>query len=98
MENDRLSVTVRFFGSLHFLMKDRALPVHRTISVPQEGCKGFELAEALGLPMEKIEAVFINGLIQSLDVKILPGDRVAFVPPGTPGPYRVLLGIYKKKR
>ena len=49
--------------------------------------KRFELQE------EKIEAVFRNGLIQSLDKKVFPGDRVAFVPCGTPGPYRVLLGM-----
>ena len=24
-----------------------------------------------------------------------PGDRVALLPPGTPGPYRVLLGFKK---
>lgn len=43
-----------------------------------------------------IEAVFINGkAYQPEEGLVKPGDRVAFIPPGTPGPYRVLLGIKK---
>lgn len=59
-------------------------------------CSGVELAQKLDLPREKIEAIFINGLAHSPEEgRIKPGDRVAFLPPGTPGPYRVLLGIKK---
>jgi molybdopterin converting factor small subunit len=74
-------------------MKEKGLPDHLEERVPPEGKTGHDLAEKLGLPTEKIEAVFRNGHIQRLDEKIYPGDRVAFVPPGTPGPYRVLLGM-----
>ena len=74
-------------------MKEKGLPDHLEEGVPPEGRSGRELAAALGLPTDRIEAVFRNGTIQRLDDRIYPGDRVAFVPPGTPGPYRVLLGM-----
>ena len=88
-------VTVRLFGFLRSFMKEKGLPDCLDESVPPEGKTGLEVATKLGLPAEKIEAVFINGLIRQLDEKIYPGDRVAFVPSGTPGPYRVLLGMVK---
>jgi len=60
-----------------------------------EGITVDELAERLGLEEGDVEAAFINGEITSLDSTLHDGDRVALVPPGTPGPYRVLLGIAK---
>ena len=88
-------VTVRLFGFLRSFMKEKGLPDCLDQSVPPEGKTGLEIATELGLPKERIEAVFINGLVKQLDAKICPGDRVAFVPSGTPGPYRVLLGMVK---
>jgi hypothetical protein len=78
-------------------MKDRGLPVYYEKPVPEEGKTGRALAGDLGLPTEKIEAVFRNGLIQPLYDRVFPGDRVAFVPHGTPGPYRVLLGMVREE-
>ena len=79
-------VTIRLFASLRALMKERGLPVCYEWVVPREGKTGFEIAAELELPEERIEAKFRNGLIQGLDQKVFPGDRVAFVPRGTPGP------------
>ena len=90
-------VNIRLFGFLRSYRKERALPDCFHETVPPEGKSGLELAAEVGLPTEKIEAVFINGLVKQLDAKIYPGDRVAFVPSGTPGPYRVLLGMVKGK-
>jgi len=62
----------------------------------KDQCTALELAEKLDLPSELIEAVFVNGLASPVeDGVIKPGDRVAFIPPGTPGPYRALLGMVK---
>jgi len=59
-------------------------------------CSALELANILDLPLDMIEAVFVNGKAASLeDGQVKPGDRVGFVPPGTPGPYRALLGMVK---
>jgi len=100
MKEDKESgvVTIRLFGSLRALMRERGLPVGYERVVPREGKTGFEVAEELELPEERIEVMFRNGLIRSLDEKVFPGDRVAFVPPGTPGPYRVLLGMVGGKK
>ncbi|MGW8320920.1 MAG: MoaD/ThiS family protein [Thermodesulfobacteriota bacterium] len=88
-------VDIRLFGFLQSFMKEKGLPDRFDETVPSEGKSGLEVAAKLGLPAERIEAVFINGLIRQMDAKIYPGDRVAFVPSGTPGPYRVLLGMVK---
>ena len=65
-----------------------------TLEMP-EGITVGELAARLGLEEGDVEAAFINGRITSVDSALHDGDRVALVPPGTPGPYRVLLGIAK---
>lgn len=51
----------------------------------------------LGLGDQDVEAVMINGKVVSRHTRLKAGDRVAFIPPGTPGPYRVLLGFYAEK-
>ncbi len=56
-----------------------------------------DIITRLGLKTDDIEAVFINGRIQSFDTILCDKDRFAVFPPGIPGPYRVLLGIVKKK-
>jgi hypothetical protein len=89
-------VTVRLFGFLRSLMRERGLPDYYEREIPGEGSTGSEIAAELRLPEERIEAVFRNGNVQRLDARIFPGDRVAFVPYGTPGPYRVLLGMVRK--
>lgn len=88
------TTTVRMFGALHTLRRERGLEPTVEVSIPSGGCVACDLARELDLPLEKIEAVFVNHLAHGLDHIIRPGDRVAFVPTGVPGPHRVLLGIY----
>lgn len=95
MPNEAECVEVRAFSFLKNTFDERgwSSPYYFPLAKP---CSPRELARQLELPQEKIEAVFINGLIQPLDEgEIKGGDRVAFVPPGTPGPYRVYLGMVK---
>jgi hypothetical protein len=100
MENTQISpnnnqLEVRAFGELKKIFDERnwPFPIMYTIEKP---CNAIELANLLNLPTDKIEAVFINGSAYSLDKGIIhPGDRVAYVPPGTPGPYRLMLGLVK---
>lgn len=88
------NTTVRMFGALHTIRRERGLEPMTKVSIPPEGCVASVLARDLELPMEKIEAVFVNHLAYGLEHMIQPGDRVAFVPTGIPGPHRLLLGIY----
>jgi len=57
-----------------------------------------EFISQVCLAPEEVEAVFINGKVSSFDTILQDKDRVALVPPGIPGPYRVLLGFVNKKR
>ena len=56
-----------------------------------------DVITSLGLDKGKVEAAFVNGRVAPFTTKLRDGDRLALVPPGTPGPYRVLLGIRDTK-
>lgn len=87
--------TIRMFGLLHSIRQQRALPSVVELEVPEEGVSARQLAVDLDLPVDEIEGVFCNHVVHSLEHRIRPGDRVAFVPPGTPGPHRFMLGLYR---
>lgn len=91
-------VTIRLFGSLHTFCTENELPTLRTHVVPAEGMTAHDLAAQLELPLHEIEGVFANGHVYGPDHVIMPGDRVAFVPRGTPGPHRVFLGLFDAGR
>lgn len=88
------NTTVRIFGSLRPFRTERGLPCTLTVAIPPEGMAARDLAVFLHLPPDKIEGVFVNHDLHGIGVHISPGDRVAFVPYGTPGPHRVFLGLY----
>ena len=88
-------VEIRAFSFLKKIFDERDWPFPLQFALESK-CSGAELAEMLSLPVEKIEAVFVNGCAKPLaEALIKPGDRIAFVPYGTPGPYRVLLGFFR---
>lgn len=88
-------VTVRMFGLLHMYRSERGLPSTVEVDIPPAGLSGRELAILLDLPCDQIEGIFVNRTVYGLDHPVSPGDRVAFVPYGTPGPHRVFLGLYE---
>jgi hypothetical protein len=91
---DPETVTIRMFGLLQTLRKERGLPTTVTVEVPAAGVDAETLAGQLDLPIDNIEGVFCNGTVYGLDRVIIPGDRIGFVPYGTPGPHRFYLGLY----
>ncbi|MDA3935741.1 MAG: MoaD/ThiS family protein [Actinomycetota bacterium] len=88
-------VTVRMFGLLHAARRAAGLPTTVTVSVPTEGTNARQLALDLDLDLAIIEGVFVNRTVYDLGHPVMPGDRIAFVPHGTPGPHRLYLGLYK---
>jgi len=55
---------------------------------------GGELLKALDIGAEAVEVIFVNRKAYAADIaRVQPGDRVALVPPGVPGPHRFLLGF-----
>jgi len=87
-------VTVRVFGSLRPSCDERGVPYAFTVEVPEQGMVAREIALSVGLPVETIEGVFVNHTVHGLNVRVNPGDRIAFVPNDTPGPHRMFLGLY----
>jgi molybdopterin converting factor small subunit len=91
------TVEVRGFGDLRKIFTERGWTFPLSVTIEKTMTAG-ELAKRLDIPVDKIEVTFVNGLAQGIDYPVKPGDRIAFVPPGTPGPYRVCLGFMQKKQ
>ena len=72
-----------------------SMPVFLDVDGP---VTGLELADRMGINPVDVEVIFVNGFVQSIDYIINPGDRMAFLPPGCPGPYRIALGFYGKNQ
>ena len=95
VESNPDEVEVRAFSFLKEIFDQRNWPFPIFFKLDKE-CSDTELAQMMDLPIDKIEAVFINGTAKPAgEGWVKPGDRVAFVPPGTPGPYRAILGLVK---
>lgn len=53
-----------------------------------------DLLQRLEIGRDLVEVVFVNHRASPVEsCRIRPGDRVALVPPGVPGPHRMLLGF-----
>ena len=86
---------VRMLAFLYTWQKERGRPTMLDVDVPEGGMTGRELAFGLGLPVEHIEGLFLNSTISGLDSVVSPGDRVAFVPHGTPASYPSFFGSFE---
>jgi len=64
--------------------------------IAREGMTAYDIACELRIPPEEIEGIFLNGCVKNIYDIVFPGDRVAFFPKGTPGPYRVFLGMVRE--
>ena len=87
-------VTVRAIAFLDAYCKENGLPTTMTVEIPPAGLTALDLATSIGLPLELIEGVFHNYTVAGLDVLVMPGDRVAFVPPGTPASHAAFFGRF----
>ena len=97
MENSSKTIELRGFLQLDAFLKKKfgTMPVFLEIDGP---ISGLELSKHLEIKRDDIEVIFVNGFVQQVDYIINPGDRVAFLPPGCPGPYRIALGFYGKNQ
>lgn len=91
------TIELRVFMGLVDLFKKRNWSLPLVVKL-ENTITATELIKMLNIPEQEVEIVFINGKVfLPADGVIIPGDRVALVPPGTPGPYRVLMGFVKKE-
>jgi len=98
MESDtkEKTVEVRVFGDLRRHLEERGFPPAMEMVMEEGEGRAFDFARKVGLPPEEVEAVFCNGHVQNIYDPVHPGDRIAFLPYGTPGPYRAFLGIWRE--
>ena len=95
MEAERQEIEIRFFMFLAELCKERGWTSPMQLELGEE-ISGTQLLERLEISPERVEVLLVNGkAVWPAIARIQPGDRVALLPPGTPGPYRVLLGFKK---
>ena len=96
-ENTDEPVEVRIFGALRSHMDRQNLPYMLKKEMPESALTPGDIAAELNLPVNEIEAVFVNGKVSDRESVLSPGDRIGFFPYGTPGPYRLFLGMVEKK-
>lgn len=95
---ERAWVEIRVFGTLRSWLDREGLPYLLHREVDPTGESAHDIALGLGVPPEKVEAVFFNGRVRDIDDLVFPGDRIAYLPYGTPGPYRFFLGMISVAR
>lgn len=87
------SIELHAFMGLADLFRERQWTNPREFPLDAEA-SGDELLTKLDIPREGVEVMFINRKAVAADCALIhPGDRVALVPPGVPGPHRFLLGF-----
>lgn len=87
------TATIRMFGIFHTLHRERGLSPAVAIQLSPAGRPALEIARELNLPLDMVGAVYCNHCPSGLDQIIRPGDRIAFVPKGVPGPHKCLQGF-----
>jgi len=78
------------------MLRERGIPYEQEIDIPSEGIRAADLVEKLQIPVSMVEAVFRNGRIINIYEMVYPGERIGLFPFGTPGPYRVFLGMLRE--
>jgi len=88
-------ITFNAFSFLQKKLKEKQIACTDATMTVQQGTRVKDLIRQVRLWQNDVEAVFVNGKAVSFDTVIRDNDRVALVPPGMPGPYRILLGFKK---
>ncbi len=84
------------FSFLQKKLKEKGIEYANVSMTIDEGTRAIDVIGLVDLTPEEVEVVFINGKVGPMDTILKDKDRVALIPPGTPGPYRVLLGFKNK--
>lgn len=92
-----ITITFNAFSFLQKKLLQKGIECINTELKLEQGASAADLIDRLALAPEEVEAVFVNGRVVSRETVLDDKDRVALVPPGTPGPYRVCLGFIKGK-
>lgn len=91
-----MMITFNAFSFLQNKLSEKGFGFYNVAMEMAENSTANELLCNLKLNRYDVEGVFVNGKISPLNTILQDGDRVGLLPPGTPGPYRVMLGIIKQ--
>lgn len=87
------SIELHAYMDLSELFRKRGWQNPHPFGVDHEA-SGPELLRMLDIAPGQVEVIFVKGKAHAADIAVIrPGDRVALVPPGVPGPHRFLLGF-----
>ncbi len=90
-------ITFNAFSFLQKKLKEKGIEYSNVSMIVDEGTRAKDVIGLVKLMVSEVEVIFINGKVGPMDTILKEDDRVALIPPGTPGPYRVLLGFKNKE-
>lgn len=88
-----MHIILNAFSFLREKLKQRGIPYIDAPWVVDDKTRIVDLIDSLGLEQKEVEAVFVNHTVTPKETLLHEGDRVALLPPGTPGSYRLLSGL-----
>lgn len=90
-----ITITFNAFSFLREKLKKKGITeyVNAKTPIPDDCSLNQLIEEVMHLQKNDVEATFLNGKVVPKESIIHDGDRVALVPPGTPGSYRLQLGM-----
>ena len=86
-----ITITLNAFSFLRKKLIEQNIPYHDNKMLVKKNTTPSQIIKSLGY----LEFTFINGKVMPMDTMLNDGDRIALVPPGTPGSYRLILGAKK---
>lgn len=93
-----VEITFNAFNFVREKLKKQNIPfLNAKVNLP-DNYTPKKLMSQYNLDDNDVEFVFINSKVSPKDTTLKDGDRIAFVPPGTPGSYRLLLGAKKMRK
>ena len=91
-----ITITLNAFNFVREKLKEQNIPfLNAPVTLPDNFTPQM-LLDKYHLDEHDVEFVFINGKVHPKNTPLKSGDRLALVPPGTPGSYRLLLGAKEK--
>ncbi len=88
-----MHIILNAFSFLREKLQQKGIPYIEASWVVDDKTRIVDLIDALGLDQSDVEAVFVNHTVMPKETLLHEGDRVALLPPGTPGSYRLLSGL-----
>lgn len=88
-----MHIILNAFSFLREKLKQKGIPYLDAQWSVNDNTRIVDLIDSLGLEQREVEAVFLNHTVTSKETVLKEGDRVALLPPGTPGSYRLLSGL-----